>query len=46
MGLQSFDVDRFGLDLFKVKQWSTGFGKLSFQWIQICIGSLMHKSSC
>ena len=24
---------------FKVKQWFTGFGELSFQWIQICIGS-------
>ena len=28
------------LDLtsFKVKQWFTGFGELSFRWIQICIG--------
>ena len=24
---------------FKVKRWFTGFGELSFQWIQICIGS-------
>ena len=23
---------------FKVKQWITGFGELSFWWIQICIG--------
>ena len=23
---------------FKVKQWFTGFGELSFRWIQICIG--------
>ena len=30
---------------FKVKRWFTGFGELSFQWIQICIGSLMHRSS-
>ena len=30
---------------FKVKRWFTGFGELSFLWIQICIGSLMHKSS-
>ena len=22
---------------FKVKQWFTGFGELSFRWIQICI---------
>ena len=22
----------------KVKQWFTGFGELSFRWIQICIG--------
>ena len=27
---------------FKVKRWFTGFGELSFQWIQICIGSPMH----
>ena len=27
----------FGLS-FKVKQWFTGFGELSFRWIQICIG--------
>ena len=30
---------------FKVKQWFTGFGDLSFQWIQICIGSPMRRSS-
>ena len=30
---------------FKVKRWFTGFGKLSFQWIQICIGSPIHRSS-
>ena len=30
---------------FKVKQWFTGFGELSFRWIQICIGSPMHRSS-
>ena len=23
---------------FKVKQWFTGFGELSFRWIKICIG--------
>ena len=23
---------------FKIKQWFTGFGELSFRWIQICIG--------
>ena len=30
---------------FKVKQWFTGFGELSFRWIQICISSLMRRSS-
>ena len=30
---------------FKVKRWFTGFGELSFWWIQICIGSPMHRSS-
>ena len=30
---------------FKVKRWFTGFGELSFRWIQICIGSPMHRSS-
>ena len=30
---------------FKVKQWFTGFNELSFCWIQVCIGSLMHRSS-
>ena len=24
---------------FKVKRWFTGFGELSFRWIQICISS-------
>ena len=31
---------------FNVKQWFTGFGELSFWWIQICIGSPMRRSSC
>ena len=30
---------------FKVRRWFTGFGELSFRWIQICIGSPMHRSS-
>ena len=30
---------------FKVRQWFTGFGELSFQWIQICIGSPMCTST-
>ena len=30
---------------FKVKQWFTGFGELSFWWIQICIGPPMRRSS-
>ena len=30
---------------FKVKRWFTGFGELSFRWIQICIGSPMSRSS-
>ena len=30
---------------FKVKRWFTGFGQLSFRWIQICIGSPMRRSS-
>ena len=30
---------------FKVRQWFTGFGELSFRWIQICIGSPMRRSS-
>ena len=34
----------FGLS-FKVKRWFTGFGELSFRWIQICISSLMRRSS-
>ena len=30
---------------FKAKRWFTGFGELSFWWIQICIGSPMCRSS-
>ena len=30
---------------FKVKRWFTGFGELSFWWIQSCIGSPMRRSS-
>ena len=30
---------------FKVKRWFTGFGELSFRWIQICIGCPMCRSS-
>ena len=30
---------------FKVKRWFAGFEELSFQWIQICNGSLMPRSS-
>ena len=30
---------------FKVKQWFTGFGELSFRWIEICNGSPMRRSS-
>ena len=30
---------------FKVKRWFTGFGELSFRWIQICIGSPMRRCS-
>ena len=30
---------------FMVKQWFTGFSELSFLWIEIGIGSLMHRSS-
>ena len=30
---------------FKVKRWFTGFGELSFRWIQICIGSPMRRYS-
>ena len=30
---------------FKVKQWFTGFGELSFRWIQIYICSPMRRSS-
>ena len=28
---------------FKVKRWFTGFGELSFRWIQICIGPNLKK---
>ena len=35
---------------FKVKRWFTGFGELSFQWIQICllrcIGLVVIKLIC
>ena len=31
---------------FKVKQWFTGFGELSFRLMQICISSPMRRSSC
>ena len=30
---------------FKVKQWLPGFGEFSFQFIEICIGSPMCRSS-
>ena len=30
---------------FKIKQLFTGFGELSFRWIQICISSPMSRSS-
>ena len=30
---------------FKVKRWFIGFGELSSQWIQICIGFPMRRSS-
>ena len=30
---------------YKVKQWCTGVGELSFRWIQVCIGSPMCRSS-
>ena len=30
---------------FKVQKWFTGFDELYFWWIQIYIGSLMHRSS-
>ena len=30
---------------FKVKRLFTGFGELSFRWIQLCIGSPMRRSS-
>ena len=38
---------------FKVKQWFTGFGELSFRWIQICVNTsfdnrtlFLHFSIC
>ena len=43
VGWESSDLT-FGPS-FKVKRWFTGFGELSFQWIQICIGSPMRRSS-
>ena len=30
---------------FKVNRWFTGFGESSLRWIQICIGSVMHRCS-
>ena len=30
---------------FRVKWWFTGFGELSFRWIESCIGSPMRRSS-
>ena len=46
MGWEYFDVVRFDLGFsFKVKQWFTGFGELSFRWIQSCFGSPMGRSS-
>ena len=46
MGWESSGVVRFDLGpSFKVKRWFTGFGELSFQWIQICIDSPMRRSS-
>ena len=30
---------------FKVKRWFTGFGELSFRWMQICISSPICRSS-
>ena len=39
-------VVRFDLgSLLYVKRWFTGFGELSFRWIQSCIGSPMCRSS-
>ena len=46
MGWESSDVVTFDLwSLLQVKQWFTGFGELSFWWIQICIGSPLLRSS-
>ena len=46
MGRESSDVVRFDLGpLLQVKWCFTGFGELSFWWIQICIGSPMRRSS-
>ena len=43
MGWESCDVRPFGPS-FKVKQLFTGFGELSFRWIQMCIGFPMRRS--
>ena len=46
MGWESTDVFRFDLGpILQGQRWFTGFGELSFRWIQICIGSPMHWSS-
>ena len=46
MGWESSDMDRFDLGpLLQFQMMYTGFSELSFQWIQICIGSLMRRSS-
>ena len=46
MGWESSDVSDLTLGpSFKVKQWFTGCGELSFRWIQICIGSPIRRSS-
>ena len=47
MGWESSDIVSFDLcpPPFKVKQWFSGFGELSFWWIQICIGPPMGRSS-
>ena len=46
IGWESSDVFKFDLGPFlQGKQWFTGFGELSFRWIQICIGLPMRKSS-
>ena len=46
MGWESRGVVDLTLGLsFKVKHWFTGFGELSFRWIQICFDSPMRRSS-